>query len=293
MTRSLETGLGAAPAAPLPRPGRPTVTYRVVAWSRWPLRALFRPRATGLEHVPAGGCVVASNQLSNLDGVALSCALHPRQVRWLGKAELFKPVVGPVLRRMGIVPVRRGEGDVEAIAAMIRLARDGHAVGIFPEGTRRAKGWGKTRQPVAHTGTARIALAAGVPLVPAAIAGTERLTLLRRWRTTFGPPVSTEGLPANRRLAARELTARLMEAIGELEAGLASERRPRRLLPRHRIDISFAELWFAARAVVPRAAPRPRGACPRRLGRRAARPRVPVGAHRVRPAADRARPGTG
>jgi dTDP-4-amino-4,6-dideoxygalactose transaminase len=250
VTQSLDPTLGAAPAAPVLRRRPTTATYRVVAWSRWPLRLLFRPRALGLQHVPADGCVIASNQLSNLDGVAYGYALHPRQVWWLGKAELFKPVVGPVLRRIGIVPVRRGEGDVEALATMIRLARDGNAVGIFPEGTRRAKGWRKSRRPEPHTGTARVALAARVPLVPAAIAGTERLTLLRRWRMAFGPPVSTEGLPANRRLAARELTARLMAAIADLEAELAVARPTRRLYPRHRIDVSFSSLWFAARAVV-------------------------------------------
>ena len=150
VTHSLETRLG---AAPMERANGATATYRVVAWSRWPLRAVFRPRATGLEHVPAGGCVVASNQLSNLDGVAVSCVLHPRQVRWLGKAELFKPVAGPLLRRLGIVPVRRGEGDLEALATMILLARGGQTVGIFPEGTRRSKGWGAKRRRCRHTGT--------------------------------------------------------------------------------------------------------------------------------------------
>jgi dTDP-4-amino-4,6-dideoxygalactose transaminase len=250
-----DTVLSTDTAEPSPASGRPaaTRTYRAVALIRRPLGLVFRPRARGLKHVPAGGCVLAANQLSNLDGVAFGHALFPRQVWWLGKAELFKPVVGPVLRRIGIVPVRRGEGDVDALATMIRLARDGHAVGIFPEGTRRAKGFRKSRVPTPHTGTARVALAAGVPLVPAAIAGTERLALLRRWRMAFGPPVSLDGLPGNRRLAARELTRRVMEAIAELEAGLAAERRapsPRRLHPRHRIDVGLAELAFAAAAVV-------------------------------------------
>src|SRR5262245_60114307 len=196
MTQSSETSVGAPHATSLPHHGTATRTYRVVAWTRWPLRLVFRPHARGLEHVSGGGCVVASNQLSNLDGVAFGYALHPRQVWWLGKAELFKPVVGPVLRRIGIVPVRRGQGDTDALATMIRLARSGKAVGIFPEGTRRAKGWRKARRPEPHTRAARVALASNVPLVPAASSGTARLKLLRRWRVAFAQPVSVAGLYA-------------------------------------------------------------------------------------------------
>jgi dTDP-4-amino-4,6-dideoxygalactose transaminase len=240
-----------APALDRPTCPAPTLGYRVVSLSRWPVRLVFRPRTQGLDQVPPAGCVIASSQLSNLDGVAVSYAVRPRQIRWLGKAELFTPVVGPALRSFGIVPVRRGEGDIGALTTMIRLARDGHAVGIFPEGTRRTKGWRKTRQPQPHTGAARIALAAGVPLVPAAVVGTERVTLLRRWRIAFGPPVSTSGLPDNRRLAARELTCRLMDSIAELESGLQGERRTAsRLHPRHRVDVTLAQLSRAAAAVV-------------------------------------------
>jgi dTDP-4-amino-4,6-dideoxygalactose transaminase len=196
--------------------------------------------------------VLAANQISNLDGVAVGCALFPRQVRWLGKAELFKPLLAPVLRGIGVIPVRRGEGDVEALATAVRLAKSGQAVGIFPEGTRRKKGLRKKRLARPHVGAARIALAAGVPLVPAAIAGTERITLLRRWSVAFGPPVSVEDLDGNRRLAARDLTRRLMDAIAELEAELVGERSPapHRLYPRHRLDVSAADLLFALAAAV-------------------------------------------
>jgi hypothetical protein len=63
---------------------------------------MFRLRVTGLGHVPSGGVVVASNQLSNVDGIAIAYALYPRPVRWMGKAELFHALTTPLLRRLGI-----------------------------------------------------------------------------------------------------------------------------------------------------------------------------------------------
>jgi dTDP-4-amino-4,6-dideoxygalactose transaminase len=236
-------GRAAATAAP----DSQTVLYRLVAGVCRPVvRVLFRPRVRGLENVPTGGFVLSANQLSNLDGFVLAYSLYPRQLRWMGKAELFHPLVAPVLRRLGLFPVRRGEGDLEAVATAVDLVGEGHVVGIFPEGTRRRKGFHKKREARPHTGAARVALAAQVALVPAAIAGTDRLLLLRRWRLTFGRPVPVADLGGNRRLASREATRRLWDAITELEAELqAGTRRPARSLrPRLRLDISLGDLLF-------------------------------------------------
>ena len=109
--------------------------------SRPLVRALFRPQVHGLEHLPeTGGFVLSSNQLSNLDGFALAYQLYPRQVWWMAKAELFNPLLGRVLHALRLFPVRRGEGDLAAVQTAVELARGGHVVGIFPEGTRRSKG---------------------------------------------------------------------------------------------------------------------------------------------------------
>src|SRR5207237_661041 len=124
--------------------------------------------------------------------------------------------------------------------------REGHVVGIFPEGTRRSKGFRKKHVARPHTGAARVALAAGVPLVPAAIAGTERLTLLRRWRIAVGPSVALDGLPEGSHAEAREATTRLWSAVTGLESELL--RLPRRLRPRLVLDVSVRDLLFALRA---------------------------------------------
>jgi 1-acyl-sn-glycerol-3-phosphate acyltransferase len=126
-----------------------------------------------------------------------------------------------MLRAAGAFPVRRGRGDMEAIRAAIELARAGGAVAIFPEGTRRVKGRNKKFQAQPHTGAARVALEAGVPLVPAAVAGTDRLSRLGPIRVVYGSPVPLEDLQGtNIREASRIATERLMEEIERLHRSL-------------------------------------------------------------------------
>jgi 1-acyl-sn-glycerol-3-phosphate acyltransferase len=139
----------------------------------------------------------------------------------MAKAELFRSPLWPILRFGGAFKVRRGQGDEEAIQTAIELARDGEIVAIFPEGTRRRKGLVKKFQARPHTGAVRVAMAAGVPLIPAAIAGTDRITRLGPLRVRYGPAVELDDLrELEPREAARAGTERLMAAIDELEAKL-------------------------------------------------------------------------
>jgi 1-acyl-sn-glycerol-3-phosphate acyltransferase len=191
---------------------RVSTAYLVIGALSWPLvRVLLRLRATGLENLPQGGFVLSANHLSNVDHWALGFPLFPhRQVRFMGKVELFKPGLGSILRSAGAFPVRRGEGDAEALHTAISLARSGEIVAIYPEGTRR------------HKGAARVALEAGVPLVPAAIDGTDRLSRFPPIRVTYGTPVPIDDLrhDGDLRKASFEATDRLFSAIGELERTL-------------------------------------------------------------------------
>jgi 1-acyl-sn-glycerol-3-phosphate acyltransferase len=174
----------------------------------------------GEEHLPReGGYVLSANHLSNLDPWPLGLALFPhRELRFMAKAELFRSPLWPILRFGGAFKVRRGQGDEEAIQTAIRLARDGEIVAIFPEGTRRRKGLVKKFQARPHTGAVRVAMAAGVPLIPAAIAGTDRIRRLGPLRVLYGPPVELDDLrELEPREGARAGTERLMTAIGELE----------------------------------------------------------------------------
>jgi 1-acyl-sn-glycerol-3-phosphate acyltransferase len=200
----------------MPGPPRPTALYSAIAGLSWPLlRVFFRYRADGREHLPAnGGYVLAAGHVSNLDPWALGLALWPRRfLRFMAKSELFWFPLGPLLRGCGAFMVRRGQADRQAIDTAVELARAGNVIAMFPEGTRRRKGLRKKFQAQAHTGAARIAIDAGVPLVPAGIKGTDGLRRLERWRVRYGPSVDTSG-------DAAEVTERLMAAIHDLERTL-------------------------------------------------------------------------
>jgi 1-acyl-sn-glycerol-3-phosphate acyltransferase len=196
---------------------RPSPFYRFVALLSWPvIKGLFRLRAEGVENVPQeGGFVLAANHLSNFDPWPLGIPLFPeRYLRFMAKSELFWWPLGPIIRSGGAFKVRRGEGDLEAMNKAVELVRDGHVVVMFPHGTRQRKGLVKKHRPRSHTGAARIALEAGVPLVPAAIAGTDRLLRLAPLRVRYGKPLNLDGLDA------RAATEQLMTELERLGEGL-------------------------------------------------------------------------
>jgi 1-acyl-sn-glycerol-3-phosphate acyltransferase len=195
--------------------------YLFVGSVSWPfVRGLYRLRVRGLEHLPKGGFVLAANHTSNFDPWPLGIPLLPhRQLRFMAKSELFNPVLAPLLRAGGAFKVRRGEGDMDAMRTAAELARAGEIVVMFPEGTRQKKGLRKKHAARPHTGAARIALAADVPLVPAAITGTDRLSRLGPLGVTYGEPIDLsdlEGLDV--KAASAEATERLMAKIDELKS---------------------------------------------------------------------------
>ena len=208
----------------MPRPPRPSWLYSAVAVVSWPLvKGLLRLRATGLDNVPReGGLVLAANHWSNFDPWPLGIPLYPRRfLRFMAKSELFWFPLGAIVTAGGGFRVRRGERDAEAVETAIELCRAGHAVVMFPEGTRRRKGLRKRHEARWHTGAARIALEAGVPLVPAGISGTERLARLGPLRVAYGAPIELDdldGLPLAER--SRVATERLQESIAGLERSL-------------------------------------------------------------------------
>ena len=197
--------------------------YRIIGTLSIPVvKGLYRLRVRGLENVPEGGFVLAANHTSNFDPWPLGIPFLPdRQLRFMAKAELFNPVLAPVLRTGGAFKVRRGEGDVEAMRTAVELVREGEIVVMFPEGTRQTKGLVKRHAARPHTGAARIALTAKAPLVPAAIGGTDRLLRLGPLRVAYGPPIDLSDLDGQDiKTAAKLATERLMATIDELKATL-------------------------------------------------------------------------
>jgi len=204
---------------------RPPLVYHVIAGLSWPvLYGVFRLRVRGRENLPAtGGYVLACNHVSSLDPWPLGLPLWPRRsLRFMAKSELYWWPLRFVLAGAGAFKVRRGLGDIEAIETAVQLARDGHVIAVFPEGTRREKGLVKRHEARPRSGAARIALEAGVPLVPAAVAGTDRLLRLGPLRIAYGAPVEIDDLRMSDdpRHSSQEATERLMTRIAELEVSL-------------------------------------------------------------------------
>jgi 1-acyl-sn-glycerol-3-phosphate acyltransferase len=203
---------------------RPSLLYNVVGVLSWPLlHGLYRLEARGAENLPAdGGYVLACNHVSNFDPWPLGMPLWPRRfLRFMAKSELYWWPLRLVLDNAGAFPVRRGQRDVQAIETAVSLAREGHVVVMFPEGTRRQKGLVKRFEARPRSGAARIALEADVPLVPAAVKGTDRLLRLGKLSVAYGRPVELDDLRGDDTgEAARVATQRLMTRIYELEARL-------------------------------------------------------------------------
>jgi 1-acyl-sn-glycerol-3-phosphate acyltransferase len=190
---------------------------------------LFRPHVSGRENVPATGAVIlASNHLSFIDSMVIPL-MAPRKVSYLAKAEYFTtPGLGGWLTKtlftaLGALPVQRQthRAAQEALDTAMSVLKDGGGFGIYPEGTRSKDG----RLARGKTGVAWLALAADCPVVPVAVAGTDKIQpvgarwpRLHRCSVTFGEPLTFpehRGQAGNNR-ARREVTDRIMEAIAEL-----------------------------------------------------------------------------
>lgn len=204
--------------------------YRKLKIAVWPvLHGLWRPRVSGLEHLPESGPVIlASNHLSLADFIFLGL-VSPRHITFVVKAEAFA-IPGPagrfltwLLRTMGQLRVDRGagRGAQAALDASRTVLDEGGVVGIYPEGTRSPDG----RLYKGRTGVGWLALASGAPVIPVAMHGTGRilppgakLPRLVRVSVRFGPPVPLEpykGKSAEPR-ARRAATDAIMHAIGDL-----------------------------------------------------------------------------
>ena len=165
----------------------------------WPVRCVvkpfvllyFRVRRLGREHIPDGAVILASNHRSFLDPFAIGICLR-RPVFFVAKRELFRhPLQGWILNCMGAFPVCRGEADEESVETARQLLAGGHAVVIFPEGTRIRPG--SLARP--RRGVGRLALETGAPVVPIAVKGSEHAR--RGWRirpvkvhVRFGAPLT-------------------------------------------------------------------------------------------------------
>lgn len=181
---------------------RPVVGLAQTLFKAWDLKIDCK----GSENIPrSGGAVLVSNHISYLDFIFDGLAALPqkRLVRFMAKESVFRhKISGPLMRGMKHIPVDRNQGET-AYAHALESLRSGEIVGVFPEATISQSFTLKSFK----SGAARMAQEAGVPLIPVALWGTQRL-----W---------TKGHPRNFKRSHTPVTIRVGEAI---EASATSTR---------------------------------------------------------------------
>lgn len=190
------------------------------------VRTLFRPWVRGLENIPeTGGAIIAGNHLSFIDSVFVPLAV-PRPVVYLAKNDYFlgRGIKGTATRWFfkltNQLPMDRSGGSASeaSLTAGLRVLRSGKLLGIYPEGTRSPDG----RLYRGRTGIARLVLESGVPVVPVALIGTDKvqpegrtMPRLRRVGIVFGRPLDFSeyaGMQSDRFLL-RSVTDEIMYEI--------------------------------------------------------------------------------
>jgi 1-acyl-sn-glycerol-3-phosphate acyltransferase len=201
--------------------------YRVgVYWSLLMIRPLgIRTRVEGLKNIPAGPCVFASNHTSNADPPVILKAI-PRRIGVLIKKSVFNvPIMGKAFRQARFVPVDRESrgGAMNSIRLAASYIKEGLSFLMFPEGTRSKDG---RLLPFKRAGFA-LAIEAGVPIVPIACAGAQRILPKGSWRLRAGeivvrfcPPIDAAAYGMDRR-------GELAEAVhAAIAANLPPEQQP-------------------------------------------------------------------
>lgn len=193
-----------------------TVARMLIAVMRW------RPVVVGAEHIPTtGGAVIALNHVGYLDFVFAGYTALPRKrlVRFMAKKEVFdKAGVGWLMRKMKHIPVDRFGDPADSLREATERLQAGQLVGMFPEATISPSFVPRAGK----SGAVRMAQQAGVPLIPMAVWGTQRI--ITKWRPkNFKRNIAIEiriGAPiaVGPDEDASEVTARLMGHIGSLLA---------------------------------------------------------------------------
>ena len=171
----------------------------------------------GLEHITSldAPYIMMGNHTTMLDPFMMALAVPKQQIRFIGKKELWKfPPFAWFANSINAIPVDRHNTDMEAMRACMRVTREGHVLGIFPEGTRHHEGL----MTELESGVAMIALRSKVPLVPVYIAG--KLGFFRTLHVYVGKPIMMDDLRAEgiNTQTCQALLGRITESYAALDA---------------------------------------------------------------------------
>ena len=181
------------------------------------LLVIHRARALATRHVPeAGQVIIAPNHFSFLDHFFVAIYLR-RKVHFMAKSQLFKRPMQFIYTHGGVFPVRRGFGDEEAFKTAHAILSRGDVVLMYPEGGRSRSGELGEPKP----GLGRLALESGAPVVPVAIAGSQKARNWMRLRfpkvtVLYGDPVrfdKVENPTREQQQAAAELVFERVKAL--------------------------------------------------------------------------------
>jgi 1-acyl-sn-glycerol-3-phosphate acyltransferase len=208
----------------------PTFYWSLLLLVKAVIFAFTTLEVVGREKMPRrGALILASNHFNNADPPLLG-AVMPRRLVFMAKHEMFQwPIIGMMARLAGAFPVRRSEADLGALRKAAAILRGGEVLAMFPEGTRSKD----ARLHEAHPGTALLALRSEAPILPVAISGTERVSMLRlpfdclrlrrpHIRVVLGDPFF---LPPVERATAEEAKRCTDIIMGKIAALLPSEQR--------------------------------------------------------------------
>jgi 1-acyl-sn-glycerol-3-phosphate acyltransferase len=209
------------------RTKRPNWMYEVVRMVLTPyLLLLYRARCIDSDQVPADGpVIIAPNHFSFLDHFFVAVYLR-RKVHFMAKSQLFKSPMNLIYDNGGVFPIRRGHHDEEAfVTAHAILARGGIVVMYAEAGRSRSGDLGKPRH-----GLGRLALESGAPVVPTAIAGTERARDWKRLRfpkvtAQFGEPLRFEAVAEPTREQAQAASEVIFDRVKAIHSRLRAEGR--------------------------------------------------------------------
>jgi len=143
---------------------------RAICWLI--LKIFWKIEVIGIENIPKeGGLILASNHVSYLDPIVLAITME-RKICFITKKEAFNNIFGSVLlKNLNAFPVDRGKVDIRSLKKSLSILHEKKVLGIFPEGTRSSNG----ELQELKLGAIKIAMKAGVPILPVGIIGTNKI----------------------------------------------------------------------------------------------------------------------
>lgn len=175
---------------------------------------IFRTKARGLENFPQDeNCIILANHISGWDPITVARYYRVSEIHFMAKEDLYKiPVLRTLLKWLHAFRVNRGESDMSAMREAMQVLKDGHVLGIFPEGHRQHE----NRMQHIETGVAVMAIKSTVPVVPVMITG--RYRFFGRVRMVVGKPIPLDDLRAQRANSdtLEVLKARIIDAVEAL-----------------------------------------------------------------------------